>query len=258
VRAAAVLTALLALAGPAVPARAQTDLPELPPAGGAPGWTRQGDSLLLYDSSGSLTHELPLREGSPEGSKEHETVGGISPDGRLAWTLDRTRVWTRGRGKLLESRRLLSVYGADGARLWRDEDADIPERGAPVLISADGQTLLIARREDDGWSAQARSWTGAPIRTLGPFPRLVMLALTPNGRYALARWRVPEKSDTHTFVDLKTGARKDVASSDLLLGLARVDDDGVVRSGPRVVFSFDASASTAAVSASTAAAPGAP
>ena len=259
-RAAAALAALLLLSGPALPARAQDgdSLPDLPPAGGAPGWSRQGNSLLLYDASGALAQELPLRDPNETGADERETLGGVSPDRRLAWTLDRTLLWTAGRTRLLESRRLLSVYGDGGRALWKDEEADLPERGDPVLFSKDGTVLLIARRGDDGWRAEARSWTGSVIRSVGPFPRLVSMALTPNGRYLLARWRVPDKSDTHTFVDLKTGARKDVASSDLLLGLARVDDDGVVRSGPRVVFAFSAAVSTAAVAASTAAAPGAP
>ncbi|MCM2303892.1 MAG: hypothetical protein NDJ72_04270, partial [Elusimicrobia bacterium] len=63
--------------------------------------------------------------------------------------------------------------------------------------------------------------------------------------YAVARWGVPDKSDTHSFFDLWTKARKDIETSDLTLGLARIGDDGVVRSGRRDVFSFAADKSTA-------------
>lgn len=247
--AAAVLLALLA--GPARAAEGDRpdtppDLAELAPAKAAPGWSKQGSSLVLYGSGGDLVQELPLRAPDPEGTASRETLGGVSPDGKLAWTLDRRLTWSAGRTKLLDSRRQLKVYGTSGQELWRDESADLPERGAAVVFSADGKTLLLAGRDDAGWNVQARDWMGSTRVALGPFPRLISMALTPNGRFALARWAVPDASDTHTFVDLTTKARKDVASSDLLLGLARIGDDGVVRSGSKVVLSFDVSSSTAA------------
>jgi len=254
----AALAALALIAGPARADDAPAPPPELAemaPSRSAPGWSRQANSLLLYGDDGSLAVEIPLHDPDDSGTASHETLGGVSPDARLAWTLDRRLVWTPGRTKVLESRRAFKIYGTSGTELWHDDAADLPERGAPVQFSADGRTLLLARRGDDGWSAEARSWLGATLTAVGPFPRLISMALTPNGRYALARWGVPDKSDTHTFLDLATRARRDVQSSDLVLGLARIGDDGVVRSGSKVVFAFEAPVSTAAaVSASTAAA----
>jgi len=228
-------TAALALAA-AVPARS------------TPGWSLRASSLLLSDDDGAPAVELPLRGPDDLGTTSGETLGGVSPDARMAWTLDRRLVWSPGHTWLLESHRLLRAFGSAGAELWRDEAADIPERGAPVLFSADGETLLLSKRADEGFSAEARTWLGQVVATVGPFPRLISMALTPNGRYALARWGVPDTSDTHTFIDLATKTRRDVPSSDLLLGLARIDDDGVVRSGSKIVFAFAVSSSTPASS----------
>lgn len=237
-------SAALALALLACPARAADEargpeLRDMPPAAAAPGWTRQGSSLLLYDESGSLSQELPLKAPDPSGPTSRETLGGVSPDGRLAWTLDRRQTWNQGRTRLLESRRQLRVYGTGGQEVWRDDSVDVPERGGePLLFSADGRSLLLSRRAADGWYAEVRSWMGQVLASLGPYPRLDSMALTPNGRYALARWSVPDKSDTHTFLDVAAKAVQEVPSGDLVLGLARIGDDGVVRSGSRVVLSF--------------------
>ena len=235
------------------PARAQDDgqapqlpLQEMAPSHSTPGWSRQANSLLLYGDDGSLQQELPLREADEAGTGTitRETRGGVSPDGRMAWTLERRLTWSPGRTKVIESHRVFHLYGSAGAELWREESVDLPERGEPVLFSADGKTLLLAERAGDGFTAEARTYLGQVIATLGQWPRLISIALSPNGRFALARGAVPDKSDTHSFMDLKTKARHDVPSSDLVLGLARVGDDGVVRSGSKVVFAFDLNAST--------------
>jgi hypothetical protein len=246
----------LALAALAAAALARADdapapppeLSEMAPSRSTPGWSRQASSLLLYGDDGALSQELPLHEADEGGvgTTSRETLGGVSPDARMAWTLDRRIVWNQGRTKLLESHRLLRTFGTAGSELWRDESVDLPERGAPVLFSADGKTLLLAKRGDEGWSAEARTWLGQVVATIGPFPRLISMALTPNGRYALARWGVPDKSDTHTFIDLATKTRRDVPSSELMLGLARIGDDGVVRSGSKTVFAFEVASSTQA------------
>jgi len=256
-----VLAAALALAAGAIARADEAPAPPLPleemaPSRSTPGWSRQANSLLLYGDDGALAQELPLHEADEAGvgTNSRETLGGISPDAQMAWTLDRRLVWNQGRTKLLESHRLLRTFGAAGAELWRDEGVDVPERGAPVLFSADGKTLLLAKRSDEGWSAEARTWLGQVIASIGPFPRLISMALTPNGRYALARWGVPDKSDTHSFIDLAAKTRRDVPSSDLLLGLARIGDDGVVRSGSKIVFSFEVPTSTGVVASTPTAA----
>lgn len=214
-------------------------LADIAPPRSAPGWTRQGQSLLLYGPDGDLKQELPLRKLEESATVSMDTLGGTSPDGVLAWTLDRRVTWDRGRRRVLESRRVFRVYGKEGRELWKDDAPDTPERGEPVVFSDDGQTLLLARRLDEGWLVEARSWMGGPQASAGPFPRLISMALTANGRYFLARWAVPDTSDTHSFVEIASKRRRDVPSSELTLGLARIDDDGVVRSGSRVIFAFE-------------------
>jgi hypothetical protein len=235
-------------------ARAQDDAPapqapleEMAPSHSTPGWSRQANSLLLYGQDGDLQQELPLHvaDEAGTGTTSRETLGGVAPDGSLAWTLERKLTWSPGRTKVIESHRLFHLWGTTGSELWREDSVDVPERGDPVIFSADGKTLLLAERSGDGFTAEARTWLGQIIATLGQWPRLISIALSPNGRFALARGAVPDKSDTHSFMDLQTKARHDVPSSDLVLGLARIGDDGVVRSGSKIVYSFDLNASSA-------------
>jgi len=255
---------LLVSALAAAAARAQDDVPapqlpleDMAPSRSTPGWSRQANSLLLYGKDGDLQQELPLHvaDEAGTGTTSRETLGGVSPDGQLAWTLERRLTWTPGRTKVIESHRLFRLYGTTGGELWREESVDLPERGDPVVFSADGKTLLLAERSGDGFTAEARTWLGQVISTLGQWPRLISMALSPSGRFALARGAVPDKSDTHSFMDLQSKVRRDVPSSDLVLGLARVGDDGVVRSGSKVVFSFDLSASSGTAISTTTAVP---
>lgn len=233
----AVLLALPALAADAPP------LPELAPSKSTPGWARQGKSLVLYDAEGSLSNEIPLfRE--ENGPSTREVQGAPSPEGQAAWTLERKLTWDARRVKLLESRRALKIVGMSAQTLWTDEAADWPEKGEPVIFSNDSKTVFYARRTGEAWAVEARDWAGATKLVGGPYAKLISIGLAPGGRYAVARWGVPDKSDTHTFFDLWTKAKKDIETSELTLGLARIGDDGVVRSGRRAVFSFDAAVST--------------
>lgn len=230
----------LALAG-AASAAAPPPLPDMAPSRNTPGWQRQGNSLLLYDDTGELAQEHGLvssEEGAGSRIVVHTITAGASANGRAAWLLDRRVGWNYAKTKVLDSRRRLTLLGAGGAELWSDVEADAPEQGEPVALSDDGKVAVYARREGaaGAWSVVARDWAGNTLMVAGPFPRLVSVALTPNGRFVMARWAVPDKSATHTFLDLKTRRRRDVPSSELTLGLARVGDDGVVRSGRRVVF----------------------
>ena len=224
------LTPALGLAPP--------NLPDMPTATAQPGWSKQGSSLLLYGAEGGLLDEIGLsREETATATRE--TRGGVSPDRRAAWTLERRLLWTPGRGKLLESRRSLRVYGSSTRPLWSDDAADWPERGDPVAFSQDSMVALVARRLGEAWSVEAREWMGGLILKAGPFPRLDSIGLASGGRFAMMRWSVTDKSDTHTFLDLKAKTRKDIESSELTLGLARFGDDGVVRSGRRDVMNFE-------------------
>lgn len=232
------LLALPAAAGDAPP------LPELAASRSAPGWSKQGKSLVLYDADGALSFEIGLSR-DENGAVTVEVQGGASPDGKAAWTLERRLTWNASRSKLLESRRLLKIHGSSGQTLWTDESGDWPEKGEPVAFSNDSQMILTACHFGESWSVEARDWTGTTKLKTGPFPRLVSIALAPGGRYAVARWGVPDKSDTHSFFDLWTKARKDIETSELTLGLARLGDDGVVKSGRRDVYSFTTVVSTA-------------
>lgn len=244
------LAALLLLLGGLAAAQNPPVLPDMAPSKNTPGWQRQGNSLLLYGEDGSLMEEHGLSSSEePAGSKlvAHEVTAGASTGGRTAWLLDRRTGWNFAKTKILDSRRRLEIYGANGSSLWGDSEADVPEAGDPVSISADGKTILYTRRDGiaGAYSIVARDWAGNTLMVVGPYPRLLSLALTANGRYVMARWAVPDKSATHTFLDLKTHERRDIASSELTLGLARVEDDGVVRSGRRVVFELGKSTETA-------------
>ncbi len=230
----ALLAALLA--SPALAAEPPA-LPDMAVSHSTPGWSKQGKSLVLYDADGTLSFEVGLlREES--GVVTREVIGDASPDGAAAWTLERKLTWNPSRNKLLESRRVLKILGAGGRTLWSDDTVDWPEKGDPVIFSNDSKMVLIACHFGESWSVEARDWTGAVKLRAGPFPRLVNIALAPGGRYGVARWGVPDKSDTHSFFDIWLKSRKDIETSDLTLGLARIGDDGVVRSGRRDVFSF--------------------
>ena len=237
----ALLAALLALPASAADAPA---LPDMAVSRSTPGWSKQGRSLVLYDAEGALSFEVGLTR-EENGPSTHEVLGEPSPDVRAAWTLERKLTWNPSRLKLLESRRSLKIHGSSGQILWSDDMTDWPEKGDPVAFSNDSQVVMIARHIGEAWSVEIRDWTGGVKLTAGPFPRMISIAIAPGGRYAVARWGVMEKSDTHSFFDLWTKARKDIETSDLTLGLARIGDDGVVRSGRRDVFSFATAKTTA-------------
>lgn len=244
------------LAGAAFAANAPS-LPDMAVSRSTPGWSRQGKSLVLYDAEGSLSSEIGLtREDS--GAVTREVLGEPSPDARAAWTLERKLTWNPSRNKLLESRRTLRIHGSQGQTLWSDDEADWPEKGEPVIFSADSKTIFVARRSGEAWNVEARDWTGGILFRASPFPKLLQISLAPGGRYATARWAVPDKSDTHTFLDIWKKERKDIETSELTLGLARIGDDGVVRSGRRAVFAFADSVSTSTAPAAPAAPAAAP
>ncbi len=219
-------------------------LPDLAVSRSTPGWSKQGKSLVLYDPKGELSFEIGLLR-EENGPVTREVIGDASPDGTLAWTLERRLTWNTQRSKILESRRSLKIHGTTAQTLWSDDCVDWPEKGDPVVFSNDSKVILIACHFGESWGVEVRDWAGGVKLKAGPFQRLVSIALAPGGRYAVARWGVPDKSDTHSFFDLWTKARKDIETSDLTLGLARIGDDGVVKSGRRDVFSFGTELSTA-------------
>jgi hypothetical protein len=199
-------------------------------AGPANGWVKRSSSLLHYDSSGTLSGELPLgRWEEPLGGRVivHETRGSAARGGSFAWT------W-----ETVDGRAVLRFFGPSGRELWSEGTAAAPESGEPLVLSAGGETSLLCRRSGAGLSVAVKSFVGNTLWEIGPFPILHVMELTDNGRYALLRWSEPDKSATHTFLDLEAKARKDVPSGELLLGQASVGEDGTVRSGGKTVFSL--------------------
>lgn len=236
----AFLPVLLAAAGAAAPAARAQDAPER-----ASVWVRQGSSLLFFDSQGALAQEIGLRaddESLGPRTSFSETRGGVSPGGRFAWVLDKTTRYDSRRTHVVDVQSELRVYGTNGKRLWSLRGADAPRGLEPVYFSADGETAAVLARGEGGWFLFVRSFLGAPLAEAGPFDKVQGAGLTPNGRYAFARWLVLDKSATHTFLEVPTKRRVDLASGDLFLGLARVTNEGVVISGQKTVFDFNEAA----------------
>lgn len=204
-------------------------------------WVKQGSSLLFFDAAGELSQEIGLRSDDetlgPRTSFQ-ELSGGVSPGGRFAWVLEKNTRYDSRKTQEIESRRELRVYGTSGKLLWSLPGADAPDGLEPVFFSADGETAAALTRGEAGWTLSVRNYLGAELATAGPFERVQGAGLTPNGRYAFVRWLVPDKSATHTFLEVPSKRRVDIQSGELILGLAKISNDGVVTSGQKTVFAF--------------------
>lgn len=213
-----------------------------PVAPAAGGWITRGSSLLLLDADGQFVQEIGLvsSEDSSVGGKilVKETLGGAAKSRRVAWTMERTRVYNASRSKLLDSKRTLKLLGTRGEEIWTSAEADAEEKLDPVVFSDDGETLLLSLRGKDGWRVQAKGYLGNLLMELYPAPELEDMRLTPDGRFAMIRWAVPDKEATHTFWNLPAKARKDVPSSELHLGRATLENDGRVLSNGKLVLNL--------------------
>lgn len=190
------------------------------------GWVKQGSSLLHYDSSATLSGELPLGRW-----EDFDVRGGTSKNGSFAWTWDARSL-------------LLRFFGPSGRELWSAERTAATESGEPLALSGDGELLLLCRGSASGSTVEVRSFVGNTLWQAGPFPILHAMELTRNGRYALLRWTEPEKAASHTFLAVALRKRKDVASAELHLGRASIDESGAVRSGGKTLFSMEEAAKT--------------
>lgn len=206
-------------------------------------WIKQRVSLLYKAADGGIENEIPLTHSEETGGARmtvHDVSGEVSSNGRFAYAFEKNDLWNTSKTKLIERRRVLRVYGSDGRLLWENPAADAPEGQAPLLFSADGETAVVLSRRDKGWMASVRDYLGAPLIEIGPYPKIDAAFLTANGRYALVRWLIPDQDSGHTFLDVKNKARKDIASGDLYMGQARIDEDGKVFSNKKLVFDFAA------------------
>lgn len=204
-------------------------------------WRKQGSSLVLL-SSGTIAGEQPLGAwDEPKGVRvvAHNVKGGVSKDGRFAWTFDAQHAWNYGKTERLEKRNVLRYYGTGGQELWSSQSADAPAlSGEPVSISDDGETILMAARDSGSWRVEVRTYLGNELYDVSPLPILESMRLTGNGRYAELRWTKPDEETTYTVLELATKKRHDLPASKLHLGKATLEDDGRVLSGGKVVFSF--------------------
>ena len=208
-------------------------------------WSHQRTALLFRLGDGDIASEIPLTQSEDTSSGKaiiRQVTGGVSDNGRFAYSFDKTVTWNASKSKVLKSQTFLRVYGTDSKPLWETNEADAPEGQEPLHFSADGETFIVLERKEKGWIASVRYYLGAKIIEAGPLARVETATLTKNGAYAMVKWIVPDQSATHTFLDIKKQSRKDIASGDLYLGSARITDDGKVFSNKKLVFDFNAPA----------------
>lgn len=204
----------------------------------AGGWVTRGASLLFYGADGQLVSETGLissEETSDGRLVIRETRGGASKSKRFAWTFERTRAFNASRARLLDSHRALTIHGPRGEAIWTSAEADATDTLDPVVMSDDGEVMLVSSRGKDGWRVAAKGYLGNTILELYPAPELEDMRLTPDGKYALVRWTVPDKEATHTFWSLAAKARRDIPSSELHLGKAELMPNGRVLSNGKLV-----------------------
>jgi hypothetical protein len=197
----------------------------------------------MYDASGSLASEIGLssvEESSPTRLTVHDILGGAAANGSYAWTLDRKRFFDVSRSKSFGSKRLLTVFGTAGSEIWTSTEADAPLGRDPVIFSDDAQTLLVSYHSGKSWRVSVQGPLGDIRLNLGPFDELDAMDLSPNGRYAMIRWKILEQKATHSFVNIATHARRDVPSFLLHLGRAELKPDGKVFSGDEFVLDLSA------------------
>lgn len=202
------------------------------------GWFQEPSSLLYYDASGALAGEIGLgrwERPAGEGIDVREFQGGVNASRRFAWVLELSTRWDAPRIQILGSRRLLRLLGSGGKELWRNPAADRPGRGEPLVFSENGEILIDCSRDEKGWTVAIKNYLGAVLFEAGPFPILDRIDLTPNGRYALARWTDPDKNAVHTLIDARAKTRRDIPSADFYRGAARLEDDGKVFSGAKLI-----------------------
>lgn len=212
-------------------------LAAVPAPASAAGWLAAPSSLVLRGPQGALVHELGIgRFSEPDGTLTRELRGGASKDGRFAWHWQ--RVETKSEGPVEAPPRTAStlVYlGAHGQILARLDGADAPEGLAPAALSADGEVLVSARREDGAWAVTARSFTGRELASVTKAHRLQALAVSENGRRALVVWAGLDLPMMATLFDLTRGERLDIPADTLPAGPWTLSPDGTLLAAGRPV-----------------------
>ncbi|MBI4422410.1 MAG: hypothetical protein HY554_01705 [Elusimicrobia bacterium] len=223
----------------AVPYEAGEEQSVLLAPSGAGAWLKTGSSLLLYDSSGTLVDEVGLGRWSDAGEGGALTRrwvrGGVSPDGRFAWSWEKTEVVKPGRAEqVLSSARLMRYLGTTGSELFRDELADAPEGLDPVVVSADGERALVCERGPDAWIVAVYDFTGNRLMDAHGKGSIEFAQLAPGGRYGLVRWHQLDQPPVYGVLDVDRRAQKTLSGA-RLTGAARVDDEGRLFVGDKLI-----------------------
>lgn len=204
-------------------------------------WEKRGSSLLYFDRTGNLSSEIGLgnwEDASSGGLTIRRVSGGVAGEGGYAWSFEQVSSWNTTKTRLLSSTGLLTFYGSRGKPLWTSDEAYPPETGDPIALSRKGEVLIMSLKAARGNVCVITDFLGGRLLTTEPFSTILSLSMTAQGRYALIRWAEPDKSDTHTIIEVRTKKRQDIPSTEFSLGEARVTDGGKVFAGKRLVYEF--------------------
>lgn len=213
---------------------ALTAAPAPNPAGG---WIKAPASLLLLNPDGSLIHELGLGSSSePEGVVRRRMQGGASEDGRFAWHWQRVERRAAGRiERAPQTDTVLVFLGSHGQILFTVPGADAPAGLPPAQLSASGETLLSARRQDGAWTVAAYSFTGKELGAVTKAHRIDSLDLSPDGRRALVAWAGLDLPLMVSVLDLRSQERLDIPADRLPPGPWSLYPDGTLRASGKPV-----------------------
>lgn len=229
---------LLASAALALSARAASG------GAGRGGWSATESSLLLRDSSGTLVTELALEpweeRASAETALRHLSRGGISSDGRFAWSWEKAEeVRKDGRAKPRERSRLLRYWGTFGQELWSSERADTPGAFGPAAQSRSGERVLVLERSTSSWSACAYDFLGRRLFEFQGRGVPEGLRLSPSGRFGWVRWRALDEPPWYAFFDSERKKLREVPAYKLPPAPVRIEEDGGVYAGSKLVLELD-------------------
>jgi hypothetical protein len=218
------------------------DEPSIPVAhAGRAGWVRTAASLLLYNADGDLLDEIGLgswTEPGPEGTQLRRTVrGGISKDGRFAWSWEKAESLKEGRGeKPVTTSRLMRYLGTQGQELFRNELADAPQGLEPVAVSDNGERVLLAERAPGAWIMAAFDFAGNRLVDARAKGHVELAQMSGNGSFALIRWHQLDQPPEYTL--LRIADRKTVGLPPITQAGAspKLTNDGRVLVGGKVVF----------------------
>lgn len=174
---------------------------------GRAGWVKTAASLLLYDSSGTLVNEIGLgtwSEPAGDGTTLRRTVrGGISKDGRYAWSWEKAESVKEGRNeKPVTTARLMRYLATNGDELFRNELADAPPGLDPVAVADDGERLLLAERGPDAWILAAFHFSGLRLVDAHGKGVIELMQLSANGDFALVRWHQLDHPPEYSYLKL--------------------------------------------------------